>query len=483
MHFVEKINQGINLLVQNGHAEVVKWMLEKLVADFPDNASMHHQLAIISHKLTDNNTAAVHFKKAAELAPQSPTIQKSFGDFLHVSQGQVENAIEQYDRALNLNPTDLETLLTVAHLYVSLHQFETASQYYERVLAIDPTHAEAREVSDKLKAQQAKQQSPEQLYQDALSQVEAGNTPGAISSLETVLSIAPEYALAHNDLGVLFYELGDKQKAFTHYQQAVRLEPENATYLKNLADFFFFERNDAHKAMELNVRILKLDPEDIECLMSTGYICTALGLDDDASSFFNCVLDIEPWNKQASQALEQLQTRDMSAVSGANQMDANLYSQAQNSSSAGDKAGAIRLLEQLITQDPTHAMAHNDLGVLYYEQGDKNKALRYYELAHQRDSHNHTFMKNLADFYFVEQGRIQEAMALYVKILKSNNEDVDALMASGMICLALGNNDDARTFFERVVEIEPWNGKAREELERIDNVGQQKMASGNTVIV
>lgn len=152
------------------------------------------------------------------------------------------------------------------------------------------------------------QQPPEELHQNSLPQAQSRNQLHAIDLLKKTISKSPDHASAHNDLGVLYYELGDMQNAFAHYKRAAELEPENTIYLKNLADFFFVEYKDRQKAMELNVRILALDPKDVECLMSTGYICVAQGLIDDACTFFDRALDIAPWNKEATQALEQLKT-------------------------------------------------------------------------------------------------------------------------------------------------------------------------------
>lgn len=42
------------------------------------------------------------------------------------------------------------------------------------------------------------------------------------------------------------------------------------------------------------------------------------------------------------------------------------------------------------------------------------------------------------------------------------------MLATGKLCLALGQPNDARVFFERMLEIEPWNAAANQELEQLD---------------
>jgi hypothetical protein len=47
--------------------------------------------------------------------------------------------------------------------------------------------------------------------------------------------------------------------------------------------------------------------------MSLGKLCTELRQHDDARVFFDRVLDIEPWNAEAHQNLEQVQAATKAA--------------------------------------------------------------------------------------------------------------------------------------------------------------------------
>ena len=129
---------------------------------------------------------------------------------------------------------------------------------------------------------------------------------------------------------------------------------------------------------------------------------------------------------------------------------------------------AIACLESIIAKNPDFATAYNDLGVLYYRSADKERSLRNYERAVSIDPSNPNFRKNLADFYFVEQGRTEDALKIYLSVLEDNPEDIDVLLVAGHICSALKKNDSARTFYERVLDIEPWNFDAGDCLEKLE---------------
>jgi len=143
------------------------------------------------------------------------------------------------------------------------------------------------------------------------------------------------------------------------------------------------------------------------------------------------------------------------------------YQKVQRLVDDGRQEDAVGELERLLVMDPEFAMAHNDLGILYYGQGDKEKALNHYEKAVRIDPHNLTFQKNLADFYLVESGRVEDALAIYNKVLEVDFGDVEALMSMGLICKALERPDDAKHFYNRVLEHEPWNVDARQQLENL----------------
>lgn len=148
-----------------------------------------------------------------------------------------------------------------------------------------------------------------------------------------------------------------------------------------------------------------------------------------------------------------------------------LYQNAQRLAEVGREAEAISELESLIQRYPDHALAHNDLGVLYYRDGAKEKSLRHYERAARLDPENATFQKNLADFYCVEMGELEEGLKIYLRVLEANPSDVELLIILGDICAAIEKNEDAKVFYNRVLELEPWNLKAQEKLDALPGEG------------
>jgi glycosyltransferase involved in cell wall biosynthesis/tetratricopeptide (TPR) repeat protein/GT2 family glycosyltransferase len=309
-------------------------------------------------------------------------------------------------------------------------------------------------------------EAPQEIYQTIQQSMKNRKPEEVIAELEMLIESYPEFALAHNDLGVLYYTAGNKEKAHQFYEKAVQLEPDNTVFQKNLADFYFVELGRVEDALRVYIKVLEANPKDAETLLIAGHICVALHKFEDAGLFYKRVLELEPWNEEAQNNLNKLDK--MNPIAPEPKLPQEMYQEIQPLLNNGDPNKAISALEELLQSYPDFALAHNDLGVLYYHSGDKEKTRDHYESATRLMPENINFQKNLADFYCIELGRIEDALKIYVSILKTDPQDIETLLATGLICKALEKLDDARDFFNRVLEIEPWNADAREHLEEME---------------
>lgn len=304
--------------------------------------------------------------------------------------------------------------------------------------------------------------SCEEMYEGISPLFENGDHGGAIEAIQKLLHAYPGFAQGHYDLGALNYKNGDKETALTHYREAVNLDPQNETFLKSVADFYYTEIGDITEATKLYCRVTEMNPDDVGSLMILGNLAVVAKDFDTAKDYYKQVLDVEPWNHDALIFYEKL---DQRKPQDDNLKDAELaYSQSQHFVESGKLSEAIEKLESLIDRWPDFAPAYNDLGVLYYQSGMKEKTLEHYETAVRLEPQQLNYQKNLADFYCIEMGRIENALEIYLRVLQQEPTDIETLTAAGYICQALKRNADATVFFERVQDIEPWNIDANENL-------------------
>lgn len=142
------------------------------------------------------------------------------------------------------------------------------------------------------------------------------------------------------------------------------------------------------------------------------------------------------------------------------------YETIQGIINAGRYEEAVRELEKMLAEHPSHAMAHNDLGVLCFQGGQKEKAVKHFEESANFAPGNIRIMKNLALSY-LDAGRIADGIHRYRDILASHPNDVETLLISGDLCRRLGQKEDAAIFFRRVMDIEPGNAVAIKSLQML----------------
>ena len=292
-------------------------------------------------------------------------------------------------------------------------------------------------------------QSVKAAYQRFQALFAAGKATEAHAALERLLRDFPHFAVAHNDMGVLCYHRGEKEKARQHYEEAVRLASGNGMFKKNLADFLYVESGRTEAALQLYLEVLAANPRDTETLLILGNISIALEKMDEAWIFFGKVLEIDPDDSTARQSLAVLQQaggrRELQAPTDA------LYKNAQELAGAGRTGQAIDTLRELIAAQPGNATAHNDLGVLYFKTGNKLRSLYHYTKAERLAPENCTFRKNLADFYFAEMGETGEALELYQAALEQAPNDIETLQNLGQLYTAANRIGDAEAVFKRML--------------------------------
>jgi tetratricopeptide (TPR) repeat protein len=286
----------------------------------------------------------------------------------------------------------------------------------------------------------------------------------AIADLESYVSSHPGNAAAHFRLGQVYHEARDRQAALEHFAEAVNLSPQDLNFRKMLADFQYVELGDLESAITNYVRILDQDPRNIENLTILGNISLSMGRFAEARTFFSTVARLEPWNGEVQKILEAIARKQGGAS------PTPTYKSARELAQCGRTADAISALESIVSADPRHFLAHNDLGVLYGSQGNADLALKHALAAVQGEPDNIIAHKNLGDLYHSVLQQPEEAMRQYLEVLRRSPADIETLLSIGSLCVGLGRTEEARSFFSMVLAHQPGHALAREMLGRLEPV-------------
>ena len=514
----ESLYEEALILMKNAGNREAIGALVMFLAKYPLYALAHNDLGVLYYGEGEKEKALEHYEQAVRLERQNPVFQKNLADFYYVEAGRMGEALQIYVKLLETNPTDIEILSILGQICESMKKTDDARVFYNKVLALEPWNMDARERLDGLgradggglrtegggwrtedggreaedgnlrvnfHADERPVESVESMYRDAQELINSGRETEGKGALESLLNAYPDYGRAHNDLGVLCYNEGNKSEALHHYEKAAQIEPFNDTYLKNLADFYYVEAGRMGEALQIYVKLLETNPTDIETLSILGQICESMEKTDDARVFYNKVLALEPWNMDARERLDGLGRAEDGNLRVNFHADErpvesveSMYRDAQELIRINRKVDAVSALEKLVASWPEHAIAHNDLGALYFDVGDKEKTLHHYEKAAALQPRNFAFQKNLADLYYVTLGRTEEALEIYLRALEVNSTDIETLLITGHIHVSLNSFADAKAFYNKALEIEPWNVDAREILEQLEKEGRKAEGGG-----
>jgi tetratricopeptide (TPR) repeat protein len=494
--------------------------LESYVTSHPGNAAAHFRLGQAYHEARDRESALKHFVEAANLDPQDLNFRKMLADFQYVELGDLESAITNYVRILDQDPRNVENLTILGNISLSMSRFAEARTFFSTVARLEPWNGEVQKILEAIARKQVGG-SPAPTYQSARELAECGRTVDAIRALESIVSADPRHFLAHNDLGVLYGSQGNAELALEHALAAVRGEPDDIVARKNLGDLYHSVLRQPEEAMRQYLEVLRRSPSDIETLLAIGSVCVGLERTEEARSFFSMVLAHQPGHELAREMLGRLEpvpgpelhANGLPEMFGDPQIDRILrekekyareyfsdvlrqepenrsarrglegltverpadpcgvearYGEAARSVARGDVATAIRLLEQILKEDPLFAAAHNDLAVLAADAGDARGARQHYERAVALAPDNLIFRKNMADLCFVRLGEAEEALRLYVSILEKTPRDAETLLSVGILCAENGQVDDARAFLNAALAAEPGNEPVRAALRTLE---------------
>ncbi len=93
----------------------------------------------------------------------------------------------------------------------------------------------------------------------------AGNNDKAISVLDRLIELEPEYARAHYLHGLLAHEMGDPNQAIKDLQLAIKYDANNFRYHYNLSNMYY-QSGELKKAESVISVALRINPSDQSAL-------------------------------------------------------------------------------------------------------------------------------------------------------------------------------------------------------------------------
>jgi tetratricopeptide (TPR) repeat protein len=295
------------------------------VAKLPKNERAHNNLGfVLSANTGRTDEAIVQYEEALQLKPGYAEAHNNLGNALE-SLGRTKEAVAQYAEALRLEPNLAETHYNLGRALAALPggTAEAIAQY-EEALRLKPDYADAHfglgsalaampgrlgeavaQLNEAIRIRPDYAQAHLNLG-SALEMI-PGRSGDAIAQYEEALRLEPEYAEAHFCLGYALETMpGRLEEAIAHYEEAVRLRPDYPEARSNLANALNSEGRTP-EAIEQYEAALLLRPGDARIHVG---LATALlkdpGRTAEAIAQLREALSIQPDNEMARQILARI---------------------------------------------------------------------------------------------------------------------------------------------------------------------------------
>ena len=139
----------------------------------------------------------------------------------------------------------------------------------------------------------------EETFALAVQNHQKNNLKVAENLYKETLKTNPNHVDAHNNLGIVFKELGELQKAVDCYQKVIQIQPDDAYGYYNLG-LVFKQLGETQKAIDCFQKAIQIKPDRVEDVhVSLGLIFKELGEPQKAISCYEKAINIKPDYTQA----------------------------------------------------------------------------------------------------------------------------------------------------------------------------------------
>lgn len=385
-------------------------------------------------------------------------------DELH-EQGRWAEVLDVLTRAVKVDPDDLRAHCNLAHTYEHMGRPHEALAEYEDCVRIG---GETFDVW-----------CGRSLVYEGM-----GDTEKAIAGFRKALEIQPDDAVRDKlvELGALVRVFSDSEdpdsvEYLERSEWREILRDDWKDHLGDVEHLLNHARSQADPDPELSLEAVDLalaaDPNSAEAWLTKGYALSRLARLPEARTAFQRCVELDPKsdlghaNLASAVADEEGYEAALPYVDKALAIDPNLIGAIRVFAipKGADFGKCISLTRQLIKRYPTAWAPHCVLGDLYLQLHDNQAGYREYDEAIRKgadDENTALYLRNLLD-----AGLIRELCAVADRIADLPNRGSGVLRCAADGYLAAGRKSNARSLYEKLLEITQDPGTKRELQESI----------------
>jgi tetratricopeptide (TPR) repeat protein len=197
----------------------------------------------------------------------------------YADQGRFDEAIAEYERAIELAPDDAGLYRNMGSSLGNQERWQKAAAAYEKAIDLNPDFGEA--------------------YGDLVAAyISLGRVSDAVDAGERAIELSPDYAGAHSNLGVAYNEQGRTDEAIAQWKEAVELDPNSAKTRVHLGRAYGKQGRLDEAAAQLEEAV-KIDPNHANAHFNLGMVYHLQEKSSQALLEFEETIKIDPSNAMA----------------------------------------------------------------------------------------------------------------------------------------------------------------------------------------
>ena len=189
------------------------------------------------------------------------------------SEGHKQEAVKEYSKAIELDPSFASAYHNRGILYNDLGEYPKSLKDYSKAIELNPTYVSA-------------------YYGRGNTYYDLGEHQKALEDYNKVIELDPSFAFAYNGRGNVYRGLGERQKALDDYNKAIELDSSYA-HAYNGRGNIYFDLGEQQKALEDYNKAIELDPSFANAYNGRGIIYYDLGEQQKALEDYNKAIELD----------------------------------------------------------------------------------------------------------------------------------------------------------------------------------------------
>lgn len=255
------------------------------------------QMGYFQAHLGNSEAAISYFQRALDLQPDNIELMGTVAS-AYMFEHRYQQSSEIYLKILEKEPQNLTALAGLGYIAMQQNHFLEAEKYFTEVLKIDPKHTNALIYLGNLRTRQHRFDDAKQIF--TRLQKDDPDNPDVIRAMseENFLRSADEGHHSGNGEGMAADVSGiPTESEYVEFDSSAHAD-ENVNLLLDLARIYR-SQNRALEALEVNLRAYAIDPDRPKVQVELGYGYLGIGQLANADEEFKQVLEGNPQNSDA----------------------------------------------------------------------------------------------------------------------------------------------------------------------------------------